>query len=237
MSTAPLTTARTRTRGRRPTISKSSRSAAAAASRRPSSNSISTCRREALDAARLDAGRLYPEWDYRTGAYLPDHCRVLAAAGARDRRDLDAGRDHAPAYPSGAAALRGAAAAPRGDARPGGRTRPRPRRAGPRALRSARRQRRRSIGSISRCGRRGTISRSRSWSTSRSRRTRGSTDHRVLDVEKEALLVLAHGLVGLRRSPQHPHLHLAPAVLGAASKRSRRSASRWVRRSSGASAR
>lgn len=33
---------------------------------------------EAVDARRLDSGRLYPEWDYRTGAYLPDHCRVLA---------------------------------------------------------------------------------------------------------------------------------------------------------------
>jgi nitric oxide reductase NorD protein len=33
---------------------------------------------EAVDAARLEAGRLYPEWDYRSGAHLPDHCRVLA---------------------------------------------------------------------------------------------------------------------------------------------------------------
>jgi nitric oxide reductase NorD protein len=33
---------------------------------------------EAVDAARLDTGRLYPEWDYRSGNYLPDHCRVLA---------------------------------------------------------------------------------------------------------------------------------------------------------------
>jgi len=32
---------------------------------------------QALDAARLDSGLLYPEWDYRAGAYLPDHCRVL----------------------------------------------------------------------------------------------------------------------------------------------------------------
>jgi nitric oxide reductase NorD protein len=32
---------------------------------------------QALDATRLDSGRLYPEWDYRAGAYLPDHCRVL----------------------------------------------------------------------------------------------------------------------------------------------------------------
>jgi nitric oxide reductase NorD protein len=33
---------------------------------------------KAVDAARLDTGRLYPEWDYRSGNYLPDHCRVLA---------------------------------------------------------------------------------------------------------------------------------------------------------------
>jgi len=32
---------------------------------------------QALDATRLDSGRLYPEWDYRAGAYLPDYCRVL----------------------------------------------------------------------------------------------------------------------------------------------------------------
>ena len=32
---------------------------------------------QALDATRLDSGRLYPEWDYRAGVYLPDHCRVL----------------------------------------------------------------------------------------------------------------------------------------------------------------
>jgi nitric oxide reductase NorD protein len=32
---------------------------------------------EAVDAARLDAGRLYPEWNYRSGSYMADHCRVL----------------------------------------------------------------------------------------------------------------------------------------------------------------
>ena len=37
---------------------------------------------EAIDAARLDAGRLYPEWDYRSGTYLPDHSRVLASTAA-----------------------------------------------------------------------------------------------------------------------------------------------------------
>ena len=35
---------------------------------------------EALDASRLNAELTYPEWDYRSGSYLPDHCRVLAGA-------------------------------------------------------------------------------------------------------------------------------------------------------------
>lgn len=34
---------------------------------------------EALDPARLDGERLYPEWDYRSRAYLPHYCRVLTA--------------------------------------------------------------------------------------------------------------------------------------------------------------
>lgn len=33
---------------------------------------------EAVEPARLDSGRLYPEWDYRRAVYLPDYCRVLA---------------------------------------------------------------------------------------------------------------------------------------------------------------
>ncbi|MCP3374510.1 nitric oxide reductase activation protein NorD [Bradyrhizobium cajani] len=37
---------------------------------------------EALDTSRLNADLTYPEWDYRSGAYLPDHCRVLAAAAS-----------------------------------------------------------------------------------------------------------------------------------------------------------
>lgn len=32
---------------------------------------------QAIDVTRLDGGRLYPEWDYRRETYLPDHCRVL----------------------------------------------------------------------------------------------------------------------------------------------------------------
>ncbi|MHC4048449.1 nitric oxide reductase activation protein NorD [Bradyrhizobium sp. 25ACV] len=37
---------------------------------------------EALDASRLNADLTYPEWDYRSGSYLPDHCRVLAGAAS-----------------------------------------------------------------------------------------------------------------------------------------------------------
>ncbi|WFU18610.1 VWA domain-containing protein [Bradyrhizobium sp. CB3481] len=32
---------------------------------------------QAIDATCLDSGRLYPEWNYHRGIYLPDHCRVL----------------------------------------------------------------------------------------------------------------------------------------------------------------
>lgn len=34
---------------------------------------------EALDRTRLTGEYTYPEWDYRTATYLPDHCRVLAS--------------------------------------------------------------------------------------------------------------------------------------------------------------
>jgi nitric oxide reductase NorD protein len=34
---------------------------------------------EAVEASRLNAGKLYPEWDYKRRAYLPDHCCVLAS--------------------------------------------------------------------------------------------------------------------------------------------------------------
>lgn len=34
---------------------------------------------EALDRTPLTAERTYPEWDFRSGTYLLDHCRVLAA--------------------------------------------------------------------------------------------------------------------------------------------------------------
>lgn len=34
---------------------------------------------EAVDATRLARGRLYPEWNYRSGNYMADHCRVVAS--------------------------------------------------------------------------------------------------------------------------------------------------------------
>ena len=37
---------------------------------------------EALDRTPLTAELTYPEWDFRTGTYLPDHCRVLASPAA-----------------------------------------------------------------------------------------------------------------------------------------------------------
>ncbi|WP_315766060.1 MULTISPECIES: nitric oxide reductase activation protein NorD [unclassified Bradyrhizobium] len=33
---------------------------------------------EAVDPSRLASGRLYPEWNYRGGNYMADHCRVVA---------------------------------------------------------------------------------------------------------------------------------------------------------------
>ena len=149
---------------------------------------------EALDAyAPRWRTWLYPEWDYRSGTYLSGSLPRADGCRRPSGRGLGARTDHAPPDPPRAAAVRGAAAAPRIDAGQadghdldldalvrascdlragsGGR----------------------SIGSISRCGRRA--------------RPRGhalvdvslSTDawvdgYRVLDVEKEALLVLAHGL-------------------------------------------
>ena len=221
---------------RPPTISTSSRSAAAAASRRPSSNSISTCRRRRSTPRGSTAGRLYPEWDYRSGAYLPDHCRVLAAHAPETGEAWAPDESHAPPYPAGAAAVRGAAAAPRGAARPAGRPRSRPRRAGARALRSARRQRRArsgpsrdaTAGARSRgdaAGRRLALDRRLGRRPPRSRRREGGAAR------------ARPRAVGLRRPPQHSHLHLAPARPGCASRPSRRSASRWARRWSGASAR
>lgn len=47
---------------------------------------------EALDHTRLTGEYTYPEWDYRTAAYLPDHCRVFAspAPDAAAAPDADA---------------------------------------------------------------------------------------------------------------------------------------------------
>lgn len=42
---------------------------------------------EAVDAARLDAGQLYPEWNYRSGSYMPDHCRVLTSQASERGED------------------------------------------------------------------------------------------------------------------------------------------------------
>lgn len=46
---------------------------------------------EALDITPLTAEMTYPEWDYRSSAYLPDYCRVLAspasALGERPEQD------------------------------------------------------------------------------------------------------------------------------------------------------
>ncbi|RXG84106.1 nitric oxide reductase activation protein NorD [Bradyrhizobium zhanjiangense] len=52
---------------------------------------------EALDTSRLNADLSYPEWDYRSGSYLLDHCRVLAAAASEQgesRTADDAMRRH-----------------------------------------------------------------------------------------------------------------------------------------------
>ncbi|MDK1493631.1 nitric oxide reductase activation protein NorD [Sinorhizobium sp. 7-81] len=45
---------------------------------------------EAVDVTPLTAEHTYPEWNYRTGTYLKDHCRVLAspASALGDRAEL-----------------------------------------------------------------------------------------------------------------------------------------------------
>jgi nitric oxide reductase NorD protein len=47
---------------------------------------------EALDRTRLTGEHTYPEWDFRTGTYLPDHCRVLVSPvqGTAAAPDMDA---------------------------------------------------------------------------------------------------------------------------------------------------
>ncbi|MBR0738542.1 VWA domain-containing protein [Bradyrhizobium liaoningense] len=52
---------------------------------------------EALDASPLNADITYPEWDYRSSSYLPNHCRVLAGAASERGEDWkpdDAMRRH-----------------------------------------------------------------------------------------------------------------------------------------------
>ncbi|PSC02654.1 protein norD [Alsobacter soli] len=39
---------------------------------------------EAVDPTRLTAELTYPEWDWRRAAYLPSHCRVLAAPASQE---------------------------------------------------------------------------------------------------------------------------------------------------------
>ncbi|MTW16014.1 VWA domain-containing protein [Rhodoplanes serenus] len=39
---------------------------------------------DAVDGTPLAADCLYPEWDYRRGAYWPDHCRVVAGPAAEE---------------------------------------------------------------------------------------------------------------------------------------------------------
>jgi nitric oxide reductase NorD protein len=39
---------------------------------------------QAVEASRLNTGKLYPEWDYKRAAYMPDHCRVLAQTAASE---------------------------------------------------------------------------------------------------------------------------------------------------------
>ncbi|WP_284254887.1 nitric oxide reductase activation protein NorD [Brucella sp. bbatCR03] len=44
---------------------------------------------EAVDRSLLTAELTYPEWDYRKGAYLPDHCAVLAAPVQEKEKPLE----------------------------------------------------------------------------------------------------------------------------------------------------
>ncbi len=37
----------------------------------------------AVDATPIEAELAYPEWDYRSGVYLPDHCRVIAGTASQ----------------------------------------------------------------------------------------------------------------------------------------------------------
>lgn len=48
---------------------------------------------EALAHAPLTSELTYPEWDYRKGIYLKDHCRVLATPASPGEGDLDQSED------------------------------------------------------------------------------------------------------------------------------------------------
>ena len=214
MSIGRPTRTRTSTPTRPPTISTKSPSAIASASRPANSASISICRPKRSRRRGSNAGKLYPEWDYKRRAYLPDHCRVLAAPAPEHGESWAPDEAREAPDPAGAASVRGVAAAPRNAARAAGRQRTRPRRAGARALRHPRRQRRlrspasrraatglRSRGDAA--GRRLAVDRRLDRQSPRARRREGGAAG------------AGAWAVGLRRPPQHPHLHLAPPRLGA----------------------
>lgn len=48
---------------------------------------------EDVNRERLSGVHLYPEWDVRSGTYLPDHCRVLASEAAADAEPAEAAFD------------------------------------------------------------------------------------------------------------------------------------------------
>jgi nitric oxide reductase NorD protein len=148
---------------------------------------------EAVDATALNADLTYPEWDYTRKAYLPAHCRVLAAPASergetwepddaarrrirRVRRQFEALRPRPEllrAQPDGAEFDIDALVRARSDLRAEGSSTDR--------VHLASRRQAHDLAV--------TILVDVSLSTDA-----WSDDRRVLDVEKDALLVLAHGL-------------------------------------------
>jgi nitric oxide reductase NorD protein len=148
---------------------------------------------EAVDTAALTADLTYPEWDYTRKAYLPAHCRVLAAPASeqgerwepddaarrrirRVRRQFEALRpkhEILRAQPDGEELDVDALVRARSDLRAGG--------IGSDRVHLASRRQAHDLAV--------TILVDVSLSTDV-----WTDDHRVLDVEKDALLALAHGL-------------------------------------------
>jgi nitric oxide reductase NorD protein len=148
---------------------------------------------EAVDRTPLSAEFTYPEWDYRRGAHLPNHCRVVAQIAPEDgerwrpddatrrhvrrvRRQFEALRPrHAPlrAQPDGSELDLDALVRARSELRAG-------HGAGDRVYLSSKAN-----------GRDLAVTFLIDVSLSTDAWV---DDHRVLDVEKEALFVLAHGL-------------------------------------------